>query len=502
MTVEVGDKVVLVPLSGGGQVAVKSGAIEEGDKVLLIPLSGGGQVAVKLASPAVGEKVILYPLSNGGFVCLRSDSRIPYRSVVAWGDNTYGQCDIPDCFTASNVPTDIDCGLYHVLALMPDKSVIAWGDNRWGQCDVPAGLQAEKISAGGTSSMALTTDGDIVIWGSMNLTVTGLDPIVSISVFGSHALALTDSGTGIGWGDNWSGALWIPSGVTLSALSAGGTFSVFLSTSGDVYVSSRYNYYNEQNIPSGLVATDVSAGSVNCLALNTDGDAIAWGGVGDYSYPDEWRTDGINRADAGGGAHNVVLTNAGKVISWGHWVPAPDDLVATRATGGWKFSAAILGTILSINWSKFVYSYSGRFVYIGGGLEVSALHPTGVTGGNCRSLSFTSNQVSDPNYGEANATATMDGGGFRLTGWVGCKISNQPEYGGIRIQVNGTSILFRRDTDFGGSVGSIQWEYVDLLLGSAALEEYTLRFQRFHTVQYQETCYAYFYDMQITPSTS
>ena len=34
----------------------------------------------------------------------------------------------------------IAAGDEHFLALMPDGTVVAWGDNSYGQCDVPAGL--------------------------------------------------------------------------------------------------------------------------------------------------------------------------------------------------------------------------------------------------------------------------------------------------------------------------------------------------------------------------
>lgn len=72
MTLNVGDKVVMVPLRGGGLAAVRSGEIAVGDKVVVIPGKNGERFVVKPATPAVGDRVIVYPLRNGQYVCLAS----------------------------------------------------------------------------------------------------------------------------------------------------------------------------------------------------------------------------------------------------------------------------------------------------------------------------------------------------------------------------------------------------------------------------------------------
>ena len=48
----------------------------------------------------------------------------------------------------------------HSLALKSDGTVVAWGDNFWGQTNVPAGLtNAVAIAAGSDHSIALTAAG-------------------------------------------------------------------------------------------------------------------------------------------------------------------------------------------------------------------------------------------------------------------------------------------------------------------------------------------------------
>jgi alpha-tubulin suppressor-like RCC1 family protein len=59
--------------------------------------------------------------------------------VVAWGQNYYGQLDIPASLDTRTV-TSVSAGLMHNLALTSDGKVIAWGYDGSGQTDVPASL--------------------------------------------------------------------------------------------------------------------------------------------------------------------------------------------------------------------------------------------------------------------------------------------------------------------------------------------------------------------------
>ena len=44
--------------------------------------------------------------------------------------------------------------------------MVAWGDNDYGQCNVPAGLSGVvAVAAGAYHSLALKADGTVVAWG-------------------------------------------------------------------------------------------------------------------------------------------------------------------------------------------------------------------------------------------------------------------------------------------------------------------------------------------------
>ena len=76
-------------------------------------------------------------------------------TVVAWGDNSYRQCNIPP---GLNGVTQVAAGYYHTVAVKTNGTVVAWGDNASGQCNVPSGLTGvTQVAAGGYYTLALVT---------------------------------------------------------------------------------------------------------------------------------------------------------------------------------------------------------------------------------------------------------------------------------------------------------------------------------------------------------
>jgi hypothetical protein len=97
-------------------------------------------------------------VAAGGFhsLGLRQDG-----SIVAWGYNYEGQCNIP---SPNSGFIAIAAGyLLHSLGLKQDGSIVAWGDNSYGHCNIPSpnsGFIA--ISDGYWHSLGLKQDGSIV----------------------------------------------------------------------------------------------------------------------------------------------------------------------------------------------------------------------------------------------------------------------------------------------------------------------------------------------------
>ena len=93
-------------------------------------LAGWGQLPG--LTPVGLDNVIAIAGGQSHAVALRADG-----TVVAWGDNEFGQISVPAGLTDVIA---IAAGDYHSLALKSDGTVVAWGDNDAGERDVPAGL--------------------------------------------------------------------------------------------------------------------------------------------------------------------------------------------------------------------------------------------------------------------------------------------------------------------------------------------------------------------------
>jgi hypothetical protein len=92
-----------------------------------------------------------------------------------WGETVYSSYQERHNKVLNRIPAidgkivDFDFGHFFVLALLDNGKVIAWGDNSHGQCSVPIGLKnIKKIAAGGITSYALSEDGEFFSWGFLS----------------------------------------------------------------------------------------------------------------------------------------------------------------------------------------------------------------------------------------------------------------------------------------------------------------------------------------------
>lgn len=126
-------------------------------------------------------------------------------NVIAWGDNTHGQCTVPTHVTDIIA---VAAGSQHSLALSKHGIIYAWGSNVDGQCTLPARLTtATHIYAGGDVSAALC-DGAPLLWGRIidgHCEIPALCTDVTLMAVGrAHTLALTTSGKLFAWGKHES----------------------------------------------------------------------------------------------------------------------------------------------------------------------------------------------------------------------------------------------------------------------------------------------------------
>jgi len=283
---------------------------------------------------------------------------VPPPVVAAWGDNTFGQIDLPEVVTNA---VAVSAGEWHTLALRPNGEVVGWGDNSSGQCNPPPFSNIVAIAAGGYHNLAIRISGEVIAWGDDDYgqinVPADLGQVITIAAGSWHSVARRTNGTVVIWGDNSYGQLNQPPGLTnVIAVAAGGNHTLALKADGTVVAWGENTDAEGKIAGQCVVPADlnnvvaVAAGAYHSLALRADGTVVAWGdnSQGQASVPPGL----INVvAVAGGGAHSVALLADGSVIAWGSdWnsqCDVPADLPpATQVAAGSYHTAVLLESTL------------------------------------------------------------------------------------------------------------------------------------------------------------
>ncbi len=204
-------------------------------------------------------------------------------TVVVWGDNRDGACDVPE--NLSNV-TAIAASNQYCLALKEDGTVVAWGGNYNGECDVPENLDGVKaIAADFSHCLALKEDGTVAAWGNNDYgqcdVPAGLTNVARVFTDSDYSVALKNDGTVVAWGNNEYGQLDVPPGLSnVVDICVNGTSCIALRGNGTVVVWGN-NSYGNRNVPVGL--HDVAAVCAGGLAVKADGTVVTWGAYTKYA---------------------------------------------------------------------------------------------------------------------------------------------------------------------------------------------------------------------------
>jgi len=287
----------------------------------------------------------------GVFLCFARPIAGGPNQVIVWGDNTYGQTNIP--VYATNVVA-LAAGDYHCLALRIDGSVIAWGNNGVGETNVPINLtNGVGIVAGSTHSLAVRADGSLTLWGRMGTVPIPLSPAATNVVAlapgtgASHGLALRADGSLLDWGIV-SLTNIPPAASNAVSVAAGASHSLALRADGRV-VAWGDNSYGQTDVPASATnVIAIAAGWQQNAALRANGTVVAWGSVfgGSISPP----TTATNVVDiACGGNHILALRGDGSVVGWGMTafgvttIPKTATNIVAVAGGGYD-SLALVGS--------------------------------------------------------------------------------------------------------------------------------------------------------------
>ena len=183
----------------------------------------------------------------------------------------------------------------HACGIRTDRSIICWGDNSFGQSDPPEGTFA-AVSAGGGHSCAIRTDGTVICWGH-NYAGKADPPagsFTAISAGTNNVCAIRTNATAICWGHNRADVVsesgeageytrtsagnprYLPKG-TFSAISNGVLwYTCGIRTDGTLICWGSGNYNGELDVPSGQFVA-VSSGQWHSCGIRADRTAACWG---------------------------------------------------------------------------------------------------------------------------------------------------------------------------------------------------------------------------------
>lgn len=258
--------------------------------------------------------------------------------AVAFGDNRFGQCEVP-ALPKSLRYVSAAAGCRHTVLLRSDGKALAFGANEHGQCDVPPlgpGKRYIRAAAGNWHTVLLCSDGEAVAVGRRQEGQCAV-PALTTEQPESSAVNKTDAqdkDAAVQVGDSQRNVRRLgharvkrmpenkvarqPRYVAVAA----GTFHTLLLRSDGV--SLACGSYKSQGLipqpPAGVKYIDVAANLEHTLLLRSDGQAIACG-PGDGSERQQIPLPPAGQeyvAIAAGSHHSVVLRSDGTVLAFGH----------------------------------------------------------------------------------------------------------------------------------------------------------------------------------------
>lgn len=315
--VQVGDTVVLAVNAGGtqplGYVWQFNGQSISGTDPTLVLTN------IQLVQSGFYRVIVTNQYGSTSSTSRVSVLSVP-SAVVAWGDNSGAQTEVP---AGLEDIVAVAGGDYHSIALRRNGTLLGWGYNGDGQTAAPTNaLRFVAIAAGGSHNLAITERGGVIGWGrndygQRTVPTSATNNVLSIAAGDAHSLALLAGGTVVAWGDNTLGQSSVPQGLaTVRAIAAGHNHSLALRTNGTV-VGWGFNAYGQTTSPATLTnAIAVAGGYLHSAALRADGTVACWG---DNTYSQTNVPVGLSNvvAIAAGDFHTYALKSDGVIVGWG-----------------------------------------------------------------------------------------------------------------------------------------------------------------------------------------
>ena len=269
---------------------------------------------------------LVYALDWECMIDVKEDcSQTVCGTVVATGDNSYGQCGIGEWKEI----TAVACGNGHTAGLKKDGTVAAVGDYRAGQCSVSEWKEITAVACGNCHTIGLKKDGTVMAAGANShgqCSVGEWKEITAVACGAWHTAGLKKDGTVVVAGDRimqCSVSGW----KDITAVTCGAWYTAGLKKDGTVVTTepfARCSKWKE------IIAV---AGRGFMIGLKKDGTIVATGyNKGGEHIVSEWKEI---TAVACGAWHTAGLKKDGTVVAAG------DHSSGQCNVNGWRGITAI-----------------------------------------------------------------------------------------------------------------------------------------------------------------
>jgi alpha-tubulin suppressor-like RCC1 family protein len=254
---------------------------------LALGLAGTGAAVLALAAPSSAAST-LGPLVTWGA-----------NSGGQLGDGNFANVAAPITVTTPAGVTAAAAGEFHTLAVTAAGGLLAWGTNSSGQ-----------LGTGNQKS----TEAPVPV----SLPLKQGEKVTAVAAGDAFSLALTSAGRVLAWGANSNGQLGdttgttrtspvpvaLPPNTTVTAISAGPTFALALTSDGRILAWGQNNSGQLGNLSGNSSSTPVQVPLPASLPAGTKVTQIAAGGT-------------RVTASAPGFGFGMALTSTGTVFEWG-----------------------------------------------------------------------------------------------------------------------------------------------------------------------------------------
>ena len=208
----------------------------------------------------------------------------------------------------------IAAGKSHSVGLRANGTVVAVGDNYYGQCDVGSWSNIVSIAAADNYTLGLRNDGKVLIAGLDKNAVLFKDA-TAIAAGGQQVICLTKSGgiESVGVPDWYQRVIKSPNWKHVISLAVGPKHIVGLRTNGTV-VSVGIDSGGRTSVTNWKNVNAVAAGKGFTLGLRKDGKVLTTANYMKAAKVEDWRD--IVSIDAGT-SHSLGVTKAGAVLATG-----------------------------------------------------------------------------------------------------------------------------------------------------------------------------------------